>query len=303
MKPEITIFTPTYNRGYIIEKLYHSLRNQSFKNFEWLVIDDGSTDNTESLFLKWIEEENDFHIVYKKVENGGKHRAINLGIETAKGKLFFIVDSDDYITDDALKKISEWEKTIINDFGFAGVSGLRGYSQTKIIGTTFRGEFVDSTSLEREKCNIYGDKAEVFYTDILKKYKFPEYEGENFVSENVVWYAIANDGYKIRWFNEIIYICNYLDDGLTNNIEKVIAKSPKGWIHLVRQTIRYKQISRIHKLKSIAGFTKEAHVFGLSAKKAAESIEVNLLLFLILKLMHNIKNLIKKRRVAQRENR
>ena len=172
---KITIFTPTYNRAYIIEKLYYSLKSQVNKNFEWLVIDDGSNDDTELLFQKIQKDNNDVKIRYIKKENGGKHRAINLGVELAEGELFFIVDSDDILTKDAVQKIIEWEETITDKSKFAGVSGNRGYEENKLIGKTFLGEFIDATSLEREKYKILGDKAEVFYTKILKKFKFPEY--------------------------------------------------------------------------------------------------------------------------------
>ena len=227
-KYKITVFTPTFNRGYIIENLYKSLQRQSYKNFQWIVIDDGSEDDTEKLFEKWMSENNVFDITYKKVKNGGKHRAINIATEIAEGELFFIVDSDDYLTDYALEKVIKWEATIKNKNEFAGVAGVRGYSINSRIGNTFKGEYIDATSLERNKNNITGDKAEVFYLDILKKYKFPEFEGEKFVTEKVVWNQIAYDGYKIRWFNEIIYICDYLEDGLTKSMSRIELENPKS---------------------------------------------------------------------------
>ena len=227
-KYKITVFTPTFNRGYIIENLYKSLQRQSYKNFQWIVIDDGSEDDTEKLFEKWMSENNLFDITYKKVKNGGKHRAINIATEIAEGELFFIVDSDDYLTDYALEKVIKWEATIKNKNEFAGVAGVKGYSINSRVGNTFKGEYIDATSLERNKNNITGDKAEVFYLDILKKYKFPEFEGEKFVTEKVVWNQIAYDGYKIRWFNEIIYICDYLEDGLTKSMSRIELENPKA---------------------------------------------------------------------------
>ena len=112
MDVEITVFTPTYNRAYIINQLYESLRRQSIYNFEWLVVDDGSVDETEELFARWTKEEGKFPIRYYKKDNGGKCRAINFALDFAKGRLFFIVDSDDYLTDDALEKIITWEKEL-----------------------------------------------------------------------------------------------------------------------------------------------------------------------------------------------
>jgi glycosyltransferase involved in cell wall biosynthesis len=236
---KITVLTPTYNRGYIIEKLYRSLQKQTFTGFEWLVIDDGSKDHTEELFKEWSAEQNPFVIRYYKVENGGKHRAINKATELAKGKLFFIVDSDDYLVEDALESIIKWEETLGNEKTFCGISGNRGKSNSEYIGTTFEGEFIDATTLERNQFNITGDKAEIFYTDILKKYKFDEIEGEKFITESTVWDRMAYDGYKIRWFNKTIYICDYLEDGLTKNIQEVFSNNPKGTAIYFKQQIKF----------------------------------------------------------------
>ncbi|UOY92705.1 glycosyltransferase family 2 protein [Ectobacillus sp. JY-23] len=236
---QITVFTPTYNRGYIIENLYKSLQKQTFRDFEWLVIDDGSIDNTEELFKEWKNEKNFFKIRYYKVENGGKHRAINKAIDLANGDVFFIVDSDDYLIPTALEKVASWFRTIENQVGFCGVSGNRGRTEIDVIGTTFKGDYIDATSLERNQFHITGDKAEVFYTHVLKKYKFPEYEGERFISEATVWEKMAYEGYKIRWFNETIYICNYLEDGLTQNMIQTFAKSPRGTALYMKQQIKF----------------------------------------------------------------
>lgn len=236
---KITVFTPTYNRGYTIEKLYRSLQQQTFTDFEWLVIDDGSTDSTEELFKEWFNENNPFVIRYYKVENGGKHRAINKATDLAKGELFFIVDSDDYLVKDALESIINWEQTLENSESFCGISGNRGKSRSDYIGTTFDGEYIDATSLERNKFNITGDKAEVFYTKILKKYKFDEIEGEKFITEATVWDRMAYDGYKIRWFNKTIYICDYLEDGLTKNMKEIFSNNPKGTAVYIKQQIKY----------------------------------------------------------------
>ena len=124
----ITIFTPTYNRGYIIDNLYKSLLAQTSKDFEWVVVDDGSRDDTDVYFEKITAEENPFKITYKKVANGGKHRAINHGVQAASGEYFFIVDSDDYLLPDAVEKILSWLASLDDSKKWAGVSGYRGYS-------------------------------------------------------------------------------------------------------------------------------------------------------------------------------
>lgn len=241
----ITVFTPTYNRAYIIENLYHSLQRQTFRDFEWVVVDDGSTDNTETLFLQILNEDNFFPIRYVKTENGGKHRAINKGVSMATGDLFFIVDSDDYITDDALETIDSVEKSIPikEKHTFAGVCGLSAYSPAKIIGTTFDGEFLDITMLERSRYNITGDKAEVFYTKIMCMYPFPCFDNENFLTECVVWDKIAHDGYLLRFFNTSIKLCDYLPDGLTAKGWKLMVDNPKGYGLYLAQCGQYKQIT------------------------------------------------------------
>ena len=127
----ITVFTPTYNRAYIIENLYRSLQRQTFRDFEWLIVDDGSSDNTEEVIASWQNEGNDFPIRYFKKENGGKCRAINYGVDRAEGELFFNVDSDDYLLDDALEKIDRWERELPKDGKFCGVVGNLGTSPTE----------------------------------------------------------------------------------------------------------------------------------------------------------------------------
>ena len=223
----ITIFTPTYNRRNLIDNLYQSLLAQTQKNFEWLVVDDGSTDDTETYFSELLSKQQPFLIRYLKQENGGKHRATNHGVQIATGKLFFIVDSDDYLTEDAIEKVIKWESSLDNSHKWAGVAGLRGFSKQETVGQRNSRKFIDAKNTERSKHHLEGDKAEVYFTDILKKHPFPEIPGENFISEEIVWNAIAREGYYLRWFNEIIYICSYLEGGLTKDNSKD-RKNPQG---------------------------------------------------------------------------
>jgi len=245
----ITVFTPAYNRGYIIEKLYRSLQRQSFCDFEWIVVDDGSTDNTEELFARYLAEENFFPIRYVRTENGGKHRAINKGVAMAEGELFYIVDSDDYLPVDALELVDQFEKSIPQEQKrfFGGVCGQRGFEGRGGIGSTFTGDVLDITMLERPKHNISGDKAEVFYTAIMRKYPFPEFAGENFVTECVVWDKIAADGYKLRFFNHVVMICEYLPDGLTAQGEALLLKNPKGYGLYIYQCGKFGKLNGLDK--------------------------------------------------------
>lgn len=224
----VTVFTPTYNRAYIIDNLYQSLLAQTSFDFEWLVIDDGSTDETEQYFNSIILKDNPFTITYVKQVNGGKHRAINAGVKLAKGEVFFIVDSDDYLTNDAIKKVTDWVSDLDLSKKWAGVSGAKGYADKSYIGKVYeKAPFIDAKNTEREKLNLVGDKAEAYFTKVLRDFPFPEIDGEKFLTEEVVWNRIAKEGYYIRWYKDIIYICDYLDDGLTkNNLKNV--ENPKG---------------------------------------------------------------------------
>lgn len=234
----ITVFTPTYNRIDKLPILFDSLVAQSCKNFEWIVVDDGSSDGTEKFF------ENlpvcDFPIRYYKTENGGKHRAINLGVQKAEGDFFFIVDSDDKITTDAIETVYSWLSVLPQEY--AAVSGLRGRSRNEPMGNIdcFRDrEYIDCTNIERHTIMSIWDMAEIYRISILKKYPFPEFEEEKFLTEGVVWNRIANDGYKIRWYNKIIYICQYLEDGLTLMGKQKFIDNPKGYSLATWQDIHY----------------------------------------------------------------
>ena len=242
-KVKITVFTPTYNRAYTLERLYKSLMNQPCYDFEWLIVDDGSTDDTSTL-TESFKQNKLFDVRYYRQENSGKHVAINKGVSLAQGDLFFIVDSDDYLTINSIETIITWENSISDKSSFAGIAGNKGFTNESIIGRTFSGKYVDATSLERDKYHIEGDKAEVFYTNILKQFPFPVFDGERFITENVVWYRIAAEGYRLRWFNEIIYIAEYLEDGLSAKQIQLYADNPKGFALSIKHKIKYRDYGK-----------------------------------------------------------
>lgn len=223
----VTVFTPTYNRAYIISKLYESLCSQTSFDFEWLVVDDGSSDNTKSLLSSFIEECK-ITIRYIHQSNGGKHKAINKGLQKAEGDVFFIVDSDDYLPEDAIEKIIFYFNQIDRDESFAGISGVRTFFSGERIGGELFYQVLDCTSLElRFKYNITGDMAEAFKTKVLRKYLFPEFNGERFCPEALIWNRIALR-YKLRYTNEQIYMCEYRPDGLSAKIAALRMHSPRA---------------------------------------------------------------------------
>lgn len=219
----ITVFTPTYNRAHLLGRLYESLCAQRFTDFEWLIVDDGSTDGTASLVQGFIAERR-IDIKYLSQRNGGKHRAINHGVGQAKGELFFIVDSDDYLPADSLQSIAtEYAKC---DSSMGGVAGLDATDGGKVIGSGLAQEFIECNSMEiRFKHHVTGDLAEVFKTSVMREFTFPEIDGEKFCPEALVWNRIALK-YNLRYFNKVIYIAEYQDGGLTDNIVRVRRQSP-----------------------------------------------------------------------------
>lgn len=226
----IAILTPAYNRCNLLGRLYASLKSQTDKDFVWVVIDDGSTDRTEAYFAS-IEKNDDFQIIYHKKENGGKHKALNYGYQFIEAPLTFIVDSDDYLTDNAIETIKKVYDKYKEEKDLCGFSFLRGkpngglLSDSGVPENAMKESYVEC----RINRNIGGDMAEVWYTECLKKYPFPEFDGEKFLGEDVVWIRLS-DNYKLRYFNDVIYISDYLAEGLTNNRRKHNIASPKGCV-------------------------------------------------------------------------
>ena len=243
--PLLSVFTATFNRGYIINNLFESLMNQTCYDFEWIVIDDGSVDNTEIYFDKLIKDDKlPFRIKYQKTQNNGKMIAINQGIELAEGKYFFIVDSDDFLVSDAIEKLRRWIYEVDNNTNIVGVGAARAYPDM----TYIKGRpplidsqlgYIDASNLERDKYDLDADMCEAYKIDILKKYPFSVWKGEKFTPESVVFNEIALDGYKLRWHKDIIYICEYLEDGLTKGSDKLIKNNPMGYAMMYNHMLKY----------------------------------------------------------------
>lgn len=292
---KLTVFTPTFNRGYIIHQLYHSLQRQTYDDFEWLVVDDGSTDNTEDLFKTWIIENNKFSIRYYKKKNGGKGRAINYGLDLAKGVMFFNVDSDDYLTDNALEKIINWEKNLPKNEMFCGVVGNLGTSEDKTPNSPLKSIYRDSNLLERyseyTKDPIDGERAYVFYTEIFKKYKYPEFDGENFITPAVTWNRMAHDGYKVRIFDDIIWIYKYQADGLTAAGNKNFLNNPQGHGLWLREKAKFINYSFVKKIKMYYSYYCD-HKNKLSEEKIAKYIGTSKISIYLIKIIYIFKHII-----------
>lgn len=267
----ITIFTPTFNRAHIIEQLYHSLQRQTCSNFEWLVVDDGSSDHTEDLFRLWQAESNAFPIRYYRQANGGKCRAINRGLESAQGELFFTVDSDDYLTDDAIEKILIWEATLPHGEKFCGFAGNLGTSADSTPNRLLGNSYIDGTALDRYGL-VDGERAMIFYTDVHRQYLYPSFSGEKFMTEAVAWNRMAADGYKMRFFNDIIWIYEYQEDGLTKAGNSIFLNNPRGYGLWLREKAQFEGASITDRIKMYYTFTCD--LFDrISADEIAECID------------------------------
>jgi|LakMenEpi03Aug12_release.lakeMendotaPanAssembly.Ray.scaffolds.fasta_scaffold215605_2 glycosyltransferase involved in cell wall biosynthesis len=235
----ITIFTPTYNRSELLINLYTSLQTQTCKFFEWVIVDDGSIDDTHKIVKGFIEQNNDFKITYVKQENQGKHIAINRGVNFASGELFFIVDSDDILTSGSIQLIMQKYEIVKDNSLIAGVVGRKAYFNGDLIGSDINYDDLICSSIDfRYKYNIHGDMAEVFKTSIFKKFPFPKYENERFCPESLIYNRIAKD-YNMLWFSKKVYLAEYLPDGLTYKVVKIRMTSP------IATMITYAELSKL----------------------------------------------------------
>lgn len=224
----ITVFTPTYNRKNELINLYKSLLEQEFKDFEWVIVDDGSKDNTEETVKNFIKE-NKIKINYYKQENKGKSLAHNKGVELAQGEYFVGIDSDDIFTQDALKKIHKYFEIIKEKSDICGICFLNYKKDTnQIIGNEFpQDEMVDTYYNLYHKHKITGDKEMVFKTKVLKEFPFPIYENEKFVPEALVFNRICKK-YSFLCINEPVIYKKYLIEGYSANYFNLAKKNPRG---------------------------------------------------------------------------
>ena len=221
---KITVFTPIYNRAYNLKNLYNSLLSQTYKDFEWIIVDDGSVDNAKEQ-VKEFQNENKISIIYTWQINKGKHFAINKGVSLAKGELFFILDSDDELPVFSLETVVKKYAEVDKDLTIGGVAGRGMYKSGEIVGNNNFSELTTDSLQVRFNYKVTGDLSEVFKTEVLREFPFPEIENEKFCPEALVWNRIAQK-YKLRFFNIPIYTIEYMPDGLTAKIVKIRMTSP-----------------------------------------------------------------------------
>ena len=243
----LTIFTPAYNRAYTLHKCYESLKSQTNLEFKWLIIDDGSTDNTRELVHKWMEER-ELEIIYHYQENQGMHGAHNAAYELIDTELNVCIDSDDYMPNDAVEKIlNYWEKNKCDEL--AGIIGLDAFQNKEIIGTRLPENIKSETLFNLyHKYKVKGDKKIVYRTDLSREYPYPLFEGERYVGLAYKYYKI-DQTHKLGLLNEVLCIVEYMEDGSSKNMLHQYRKNPKGFRFYRIENLKNPKGSIIYKYK------------------------------------------------------
>ena len=225
-----TVFTATYNRAHTLPRLYESLSRQTFQDFEWLVVDDGSTDAT-GLLIREFQRKASFPIRYVFQQNAGKHVAVNTGVRLARGELFLSVDSDNAYLPNALERFKFHWDSIPADIkpSFSAVSACSQAEQGRLLGTPFPFDPTDSNSIEiRSRFKVTGEKIGFHRTDVLREFPYPRFPGENRIPDSLVWNRIALK-YKTRYVNETLQVYYSTPGSWISNIRKIRAQNPRGF--------------------------------------------------------------------------
>ncbi|GAE35920.1 glycosyltransferase family 2 protein [Halalkalibacter akibai] len=228
MNASLTIFTPTYNRAYCLHLCYESLKRQTVKDFTWLIIDDGSTDNTKQIVETWILE-GEITINYHYQENQGMHGAHNTAYELIETELNVCIDSDDYMSDYAVEKILKfWEEN--GSDSYAGIVGLDATKDGHIIGTMMPEHVKDATLSQLYGIHkVKGDKKLVYRTELTKETPpYPLFEGEKYCPLSYK-YILIDQIKPLLIMNEVLCHVEYLEDGSSMNIIKQYKRNPQGF--------------------------------------------------------------------------
>lgn len=235
----LTVFTPTYNRAHTLGRTYESLCRQTCDDFEWLIIDDGSTDNTRELVEGWVSDKI-IPIRYIYQENQGMHGAHNTAYRNIRTELNTCIDSDDWMLDDSVKLIVEFWKQNGSD-AYAGIIGLDQKENGEIIGHQFPEGLKETTLHGYYASGGRGDKKLVYRTEVINKYpEYPRFAGERYFSLGYKYRLIDQD-YKMLTINEPLVIVEYQQDGSSRNMLKQYWNNPKGFSYLRIFQMNYSQ--------------------------------------------------------------
>ena len=233
----LTVFTPTYNRAYVLKQCYDSLCRQTCKDFVWLIVDDGSSDNTKEIVDEWMANDNGFEIHYVYKQNGGMHTGHNKAYELIDTELNVCIDSDDFMPDDAVELIVNfWEEN--KDSSYSGIIALDVYKNGQVIGKELPNK--KSTTLSGYYQNGgQGDKKLIYRTEIINKYPpYPEFEGEKFVPLDYK-YLLADQDYELLIMNKPVCVVEYMEDGSSKNMLRQYYKNPRGFAFMRKVSMKY----------------------------------------------------------------
>lgn len=235
----ISIITPIYNRANLLKRVYESLLNQTNKCFEWIIIDDGSTDNLKEQIDMLSHDDNEFPLRYFYKENGGKHTALNIGFLEANFTWCLVLDSDDWLVHTAIDDIKNaFNNSNLNPSGYIF---LKSYATGELIGEKINNE---GKLFAPDLINMKGDKAFVVKTDLIKNIRFPEFKGEKFVTESFLWNkCFDNDNNYALGVNKSVYIAEYLPGGLTANYYTLLKNNLNGTLSFVMSNLQLNSAS------------------------------------------------------------
>lgn len=274
MMPLLTVFTPAYNRAHTLPRTYESLIAQDCKDFVWMIIDDGSTDNTAELVREWKKQNSGFEIIYIYKENGGMHTAHNVAYENIVTELNVCIDSDDVLAEGAVRKISEKWKAV-REKNYAGIIGLDADFEGTIIGSGFPKGMLETTLTGYYAGGGLGDKKLVYRTDVIKQYPpYPVFEGEKYVAL-AYKYRLIDQQYKLAVLDDVLCNVEYQADGSSGTMYRQYLQNPKGFAFWRKICMQYPEsgkrlfIDCVHYVSSslISGnrhFVKESPRKGLT---------------------------------------
>ena len=274
----LTIFTPAYNRAHTLPRTYESLLAQSCKDFVWLIVDDGSRDNTGELVRAWQEKDNGFEIRYIYKENGGMHTAHNTAYENIDTELNTCIDSDDCLAPGAVEKIlRKWES--VRNRGFAGIIALDSDMEGNIIGQGFPEGLTETTLMDYYAAGGSGDKKLIYRTDVINRYpRYPVFEGEKYVCISSL-YTLIDQGYLLAVLPEVICNVDYQPDGHSTAMFREYVRSPRGFAYLRAMCMPLRTSKKemfrdcIHYVSSSV-FAKNPHFLRESPKKLATVLAI-----------------------------
>lgn len=254
----LTVFTPAYNRAHTLHRTYESLCAQDCKDFIWLIVDDGSTDQTAELVKRWQKEEKKFEIQYLYKENGGMHTAHNTAYHNIHTELNVCIDSDDRMAPGAVGKIKKAWESVRTD-GYAGMIALDADFYGKIIGKGFRDGMKDTTLGGYYAAGGAGDKKLIYRTDVINSVSdYPVFSGEKYVGL-AYKYLLVDQNYKLFVLNDVICEVEYQTDGSSKNMWKQYLQNPQGFAFLRKFTMQH-PTGRIRLLKDCIHYCSSSQI-------------------------------------------